>query len=128
MPQEKIKNYKIKKLEGKTIMGYSISLVDNKENVLSLTHPHQEGSVLILGGSNFAEMSVTYNYSRLFKFRELDGITALESIPILEEKVREFGTNRAEDYWEPTRGNVGYICNVLLGWAKEHPKGIWYVE
>ena len=66
MPQEKIKNYRIKKFERKTVMGYSISLVDNKENVLSLTHPHQEGSVLILGGSNFAEMSVTYNYSRLF--------------------------------------------------------------
>lgn len=109
-------------------MGYWIRLVDDKEESLSLEAPHVEGGTIDLEGNNFTEISITYNYSRFFSFKELDGMKALDSIIILEEKVDKFGTNRDKDYWEPSEGNVGHACNVLLQWARLYPNGTWKIE
>ena len=94
--------------------------------------PHSEGGTYAMGGTSKAEINVTYNYSRVypeyFSLRDLDGKTAAETELILAKAVDELGTERDEDYWNPTPGNAGYALNILLGWARQHPKAKWIVS
>lgn len=90
---------------------------------------HSEGGTFALGGTNEPELNVTYNYAKHFDYRgELHGKTAAESVPALEAAVAKLGTKRASDYWASTPGNAGYACNILLGWAKQHPDATWRVS
>lgn len=116
-------------------MGYDVSLRNiEDENEVFEVEPHREGSLVTLGGSTTAEMTVTYNYLEVthlvgFHFRDdLDGKVAKDTIPILEKVVEKLGTHRYKDYWAPTPGNTGAIANTLLSWAKQHPHGVWEVS
>lgn len=119
-------------------MSYDISLVNMSETVLDEDgdsyHPacqvtnHQEGGTYALGGTTDAAMSVTYNYAEHFGFRWLDGKTGAETAPAMAAAVASLGTTRDKDYWKPAIGNAGYAINILLGWAREHPNGIWSVD
>lgn len=114
-------------------MGYWVSLFgDDGEHV---TVPrHQEGGVVVVGGSCEAHISITYNYSPIyrgmaaFSLRDLNGKRAGETVSILESVVKCVGTaNDSDDYWEPTPGNAGRAAAVLLEWAKLHPQATWRV-
>lgn len=102
---------------------------------------HAEGGVYALGGTDEAELNVTYNYGG--RFREawpeplegsgalrlmLDGRTGAETAPLLRQAVQRLGTEQYPDYWEPTDGNAGWALATLLAWAEEHPDGIWAVS
>lgn len=112
-------------------MSYSISL--NVDGRSVEVEPHMEGSNIVLGGLNLAEMDITYNYSEFYYMhldsekgiRWLYGRKAKDTIKKLENAVRVLGTDKDDDYWKSTRGNAGHVLNVLLGWAKQHPEGIW---
>lgn len=109
-------------------MSYWVYL-ENKESASVQVPMHTEGGVMILGGTELAEMNVTYNYSVHFSVKnELHGKTAEETIPILEGAVEHFGTERTMNYWDASEGNVGYMCSILLSWAKLHPDAIWRVS
>ena len=88
----------------------------------------EEGGTFAIGGSDAAELNVTYNYAPHFSFRDLDGMTGTQSLAPLEHAVNMLGTEQDPDYWKSTKGNAGYACNVLLGFAREHPDGVWRVE
>jgi len=88
---------------------------------------HNEGGIInLLGGWDEPEMNLPVQYLRIFDFEDLAGKTAAESIPILEETVAVLGTQRSGNFYDQSFGNVGYICNVLLGWAKQFPTGVWH--
>ena len=89
---------------------------------------HSEGGTYVMGGTKTAELNVTYNYGKHFNFKELDGKTGEEAKSLLIKAVEEFGIKRIEDYWNPTKGNVGYACNILLHWAQIHPEAIFTVN
>jgi hypothetical protein len=107
-------------------MSYWAYLVDNHGDAVEV-EPHQEGGTYVLGGMSTAELNVTYNYSKLFRVADLDGMTGAEAFPILAERV-EFGTAQDDDYWKPTPGNVGYMCRILARWAKQHPTARFQVH
>ena len=110
-------------------MSYDVYLLKNKEGEPLKVPRFEEGGTYAVGGINEAHLNVTYNYSKLFSVsEELDGKTAEDTIPILEKAVFKFGTVRTKDYWEPSPGNVGYACNILLGWARLYPDAIWEVS
>mgnify|MGYP001213338952 CR=1 FL=1 len=67
------------------------------------------------------------HFSRFGGLRELNGMTAMDSIPILAEAVAALGTEQDEDYWKPTPGNAGHALNVMLGWAKQCPDAVWEI-
>lgn len=88
---------------------------------------HEEGGTYALGGTDQASLNVTYNYGKHFDFNKLDGRTAEDCIPEMEEAVKELGTERDSDYWKATPGNAGYAVSILLGWARQHPKAVFSV-
>jgi hypothetical protein len=75
-----------------------------------------------------AEMNVTYNYGRYFDFKALHGKRAKDTMRCLEAAVELLGTVQDDNYWNPTPGNVGYCCSILLKWAQLHPTGKWRVS
>jgi hypothetical protein len=90
--------------------------------------PHAEGGTFALGGTNHAELNVTYNYGRHFRFPDLHGQVAIDTVPELQGAVARLGTDRDPDYWQPTAGNAGATCALLLAWAQEHPTARWRVS
>jgi hypothetical protein len=115
-------------MESRQKMSWWVSLHDVTGEIYTDVSKFEEGGTFVVGGSTEADLNVTYNYGKLFDFKSLYGKTGEESIPLLEEAVKKYGTIQNEDYWEPTEGNVGFACSVLLAWAKQHPRGKWQVN
>ena len=111
-------------------MSYNISLGEPPVRVSHFT----EGGTYVIGGSDYATLNVTYNYSSHFRdyFVEgiwgIDGIRASEVIPLLAKAVEALGTERDDDYWKSTEGNAGYALSILLLWAKQHPRAKFHVS
>jgi hypothetical protein len=114
-------------------MGMNIGLY--KDKIPVQVGRHQEGNIYAIGGSQEAEIGITYNYAKLtygeaglskeHMLDVLQGMTGKDSIPLLERAVAFLGTMRSEDYWEATPGNAGYALSILLGWARLHPDAVW---
>ncbi len=103
--------------------------LQDKENKTLPAEKHEEGGTYAVGGVSEAEINVTYNYSKLFSVKkELDGKTGAETLPVLKDAVARFGVERDNDYWSPTEGNVGYMCEILRRWAEKNPEGVWHVS
>lgn len=117
-------------------MSYDISLI--KDGVVCGVKSHQEGGNIVMGGSSEASINITWNYAFFFYnfldkrkgIRWLYGKSGKETIARLEKAVKSLtgwmGDGIYEkDYWAPTFGNAKHALEVLLGWAKQHPDGIW---
>ncbi len=112
-------------------MSYDISLVKDGKTVT--VESHEEGGTYALGGSDGANLNVTYNYCRHFYehldkkkgIRWLYGKKARDTIKRLEKSVKELGVEKDDNYWKSTSGNAGYALSILLKWAKQHPEAIW---
>ena len=106
-------------------MSWDVKIIDKEGKIVRLSKKHTEGGTYQLGGTDRAELNVTYNYSEHFtevlgcNFRELDGKTVKEVIPILEKAVKKLGDNPDKDYWKATKGNAGHALTVLLDMVKE---------
>jgi hypothetical protein len=94
------------------------------------TVPHfQEGGTQVLGGSDSAELNVTYNYAKHFDFRSLHKKVAFQTVAPLAEAIMRLNTDvDKNDYWNPTEGNVRLTLKTLLSWAGLHPFSWWYVS
>lgn len=118
-------------------MSYDISLHDDDGQILTVGRHEGEGGTYATGGSSEAELNITYNYGECYKLvfddygglRDLlDGKRASDMLPILTRAVDRLGTRQYQDYWAPTPGNAGHALNILLGWAREHPRAIFRVS
>lgn len=109
-------------------MSFDVGLLDDEGYLVPVPHFEGEGGTFTIGGSEYAELNVTYNYSEIWSVEEIDGLSGAESEPILAEQVERFGVERDANYWIPTEGNVGYMANILLGWARLHPNAKWEVD
>jgi len=131
-------------------MGYDIELQNPvTREVLLLDDPHHMcGGIYAVGGTTEARLNVTYNYGKHFRksfededtnltefdkmfgggntgIRKLYGMSAVESIPILERAISKLGNDVDSDYWKPTEGNAKQALIQLLTLAKMCPDGIW---
>ena len=116
-------------------MSWDIELIDENGNTVVIPR-HEEGGTYVLGGTDRAELNITYNYSwfyfhflnKKWGLRWLSGKKGKETISALEKAVKELGTSQyKKDYWAPTNGNAGYALNILLQWAKLHPTATFKV-
>jgi hypothetical protein len=107
-------------------MSYDISL--EVDSIPVTVKRHAEGGTFAIGGTDQAYLNVTYNYATIFRFRDLNGMTASDTIDLMRSKVAELGTDTDNDYWNPTDGNVGHTLAILLGWAVQHPDAVWRVD
>ena len=96
----------------------------------------QDGGTQAIGGSNVAELNITYNYGK-FYYQFLDGEIGLrwlmgksgkEALPRLILAVDQLGAVRDKDYWAATAGNAGATLALLAQWAKAYPEAIFRVS
>lgn len=112
-------------------MSYWVYLMDGDEAV-EVTR-HSEGGTFVLGGTDVAELNVTYNYSGAyslcdFSIRGLHLEVAGDTISKLQQVVKFLGVCKHTDYWRATPGNAGHAANILLRWARQHPDAVWRVS
>lgn len=108
-------------------MSWDIELYHPETGAVAEVQKHAEGGTYPAEGTCLAKNSVTYNYAIHFGFKELNGLTGEQSMPILRDVVRRLGTECSHDYWAARPGNTGYAANILLGWAALYPEYIWEV-
>lgn len=116
-------------------MSFWVSLSDENDDLV-FVDLHAEGGTYAIGGTDQADINVTYNYAK-FYFKHLDEEKGLrwlhekqakDTLERLEKAVEILGTKQETDYWAATEGNAGHALNVLVGWAKQHPEGVWRVS
>ena len=115
-------------------MSYDIHLLDPKTGeVLWLDEPHDlTGGTYAVGGTREAWLNVTWNYGKHYYrvmgekgIRAIYGLTAAQSIPVLEAAMAALGDERSPDYWEATEGNAKAALGSLLELARLAPEGVW---
>ncbi len=97
---------------------------------------HTDGGTYAIGGTDEAELNITYNYSQFYYdaldkkegLRWLNDRTAYECCDRLKKAIDKLGINRDNDYWKATSGNAGYALNILHKWAKQYPRAKFIVE
>lgn len=111
-------------------MSYNISLLDPvTKAVIKLDEPHfMRGGTYALGGTRELELNVTYNYGKHFNYKQLNGLSGVESISILSKAIDVLANDVNPDYWAPTEGNVKASLIQLRTMAQMHPDGIWDVQ
>lgn len=102
--------------------------IESKHHVLN----HLKGGTYCIGGTKYAELNITYNYSKFFYehmgengIREIYGKTGAESIPILRKAIEELGDDVDPDYWKATEGNAKRALQHLVTLAEMAPDGVW---
>ena len=119
-------------------MSYSIYLVDkNTRETLTadFSSTSREGTYCLSDSpTRRCEFNITYNYRPFFVktidkdegIRKLYGMTAKESIPVLEKAISMLGDDVDADYWKATEGNAKEALKGLLTIAKAaDPDGVW---
>lgn len=116
-------------------MSYDCVLIDPiTREPLKASFKHQiTGGTYAIGGTEELWLNVTFNYSK-FLYRVLpkgipglDGIKAIDSIPILEKGISQLSDDIDDDYWKPTEGNTKKALYGLLALAKIRPDGVWEI-
>ena len=105
------------------------------DETIILDAPQQmRGGTYQIGGSKELYLNVTYNYGKIIRkvmngkaLDYLDGMTGLESIPLLERAISKLSNEVNSDYWTATEGNVKRALIQLLTLAKMQPYGIWRI-
>ena len=116
-------------------MGADFNLLDpiTKEEI-HFDSPHQlQGGTYALGGTTEAWLSITYNYFDFYRkvipledgLRGIVGMSAVDTIPILEEAISKLGDDVSSNYWDATEGNARRALIQLLTLAKMRPDSIW---
>ena len=116
-------------------MSWWVSLKDENGEI-EFVESYTEGGTYAVGGSNEADLNITYNYSPFYYkhlneddgLRWLDGKLANETLNALDHAVEKLGIEKDADYWAATSGNAGYALSILLSWAKQHPESRWQVN
>ena len=115
-------------------MSYDLELCDPvTQEVLCLDAPHQmKGGTCQVGGCPYAELNVTYNYSKHYYrvfgeqgLRTIYGKTGAESIPLLKAAIEQLGDDVDDDYWKATEGNAKRALYQLVALAELRPDGVW---
>ncbi len=84
------------------------------------------GGTYAAGGTTEPWLNVTYNYSEHFNqvlgsqgIRAIYGMTASDSIPILQAAAKQLKGEVSTDYWEPTEGNARQALLNLVAIAEQ---------
>jgi len=118
------------------ILSYYIELQDPvSHNVIEIEKPHYMfGCNIQIGGSKELSLSITYNYSSIYRkvmgdngINIINGKTGAESIKILENAIRQLNNDVSSNYWDATEGNAKRPLMQLKKMAEMKPDGIWQI-
>lgn len=71
--------------------------------------------------------TIGINYDNYFRFKELDGKTGKETVPMLEKALERITTEETTDYEQLIVEKMTSTLNTLLEMAKKNPDGAWRV-
>lgn len=120
-------------------MGWGVYLRDEDGTTVSVPK-HTEGGTIVVGSKDEAYISITYNYSELFKQAGLgslkEALQDKKAKDVVENILsaaatlggRPVGTERDPDYWKPTAGNARHALTVLAKWCELHPEATFDVS
>lgn len=126
-------------------MSYDVDLVCRCCDHPLLVEHHEGGGTYIVGGTTHASLNITYNYSPYYQRLGEGGLRwlhdktgaeceamlslAVESIRFDKETEGRLLAGRPiiRDYWLPSREQAVAPLQILLVWAKLHPKGVFKV-
>ena len=118
-------------------MSYDCYLQDPiTEETLHFDEAHQMvGGTYAAGGTTEAWLNVTFNYRPFYcangledSLKTLRGMTAADSIPLLQGVADKLGDDVDDDYWKPTEGNAKRALLQLIAMAKLRPDGVWTIH
>ena len=100
-------------------MSWNIELQTKNGQVVKTDRIRKEGGTYSIFGTRNAELNVTYNYGKIFDFKEIDGLSAQEAFVVLAKAVCDLGCleGPSVDYWKCTKGNVKKALLILLEFA-----------
>lgn len=122
-------------------MSYDISLVDpsTRKNIHAPEKHFLIGGTYAVGGTTELSLNVTYNYAQIFYrifgekgIRTIHGMTAAQSIAVLNDAIQKLVGTPDSDYWKPTEGNAkSALVNLLILAAKTVSMGVdavWVIK
>ena len=113
-------------------MSWDVKLNNDEGITLSINEFFQEGGTQQIGGTNFCELNITYNYAQVFGslVKELHGCKAKDTLQDLKKFVNKWSHAHPyeRDYWAPTPGNAKRAIERLIVFAEAHPGGTWHVS
>jgi hypothetical protein len=103
------------------------------KQTLAVGERFEEGGTYVLGGSDQAELNITYNYGKIFHevlggggISTLYGMTGTAAAPVLEAALAKIPDEPpSDDYWASTPGNARKALGRLLVFARELPHGVF---
>lgn len=131
-------------------MSWWVYLVDEHEQPVEVER-FEAGGTYALGGTDRAELNITYNYGSLYREawpeeledgkgaleQMLSGRTAAETFPLIGatiDKLTDMAGGLAavvaerSSYWDATPRNAALPLLMLSRWAKQYPEAQWRVS
>lgn len=131
-------------------MSWWVYLIAEQEESVTV-EPFEEGGTYQLGGTDRAELNVTYNYGKLYRQtwpetlkddqgaleQMLDGRLASETQPLIDQTIDrlialaggiEVIMAERSSYWDATPRNAALPLLRFSAWAKQHPEARWRVS
>lgn len=116
-------------------MSYDVELRDAlTKETLQTDMPHfMCGGTYAVGGTHELWLNITFNYGPLFRkavpegIYAIDGMSAVESIAVLDKMIAVLDDDVDDDYWKPTEGNAKRALLQLKAMAQMRPDGEWKV-
>lgn len=112
-------------------MSYDIYFRDAvSEEIITLPYKHQlNGATYCLGGTKELIFNITFNYAGIydqygFHVPQLNGMSAVAAMPILEGVIARLGDDVTEDYWQATEGNAKQALVKLLTMCQLRPDAV----
>lgn len=112
-------------------MSYDIYFRDSvSQEIITLPYKHQSnGATYCLGGTDELSFNITFNYAGIynnygFHIPQLNGLTAVAAMPILEGIIAKLDDDVTEDYWQATEGNAKKALVSLLTMCQLRPDAV----
>ena len=103
---------------------YVVAIDDDEEYQSIAVSSHTEGGTYAIGGTDAAEMSVTYNYGPIyhqygFSLKQLNEKNAQDALNIIEPVAANLPNAPDNDYWKSSEGNAGHVLHIIKGWLEQ---------
>jgi hypothetical protein len=114
-------------------MSFDVDLLNKKGELCTIKETITEWGTYKVGGTNFCELNITYNYSKFYYWfiNKKDGLSwlqdkkAKDTIKQLKSAIKKLGVNPREDsYRAPTPWNAWKALSILLKFAEENPEWV----
>ena len=124
-------------------MSYDITIMSATGEPVTLAEKHQlRGGTFALGGTDVAELNVTYNYAPMFReaFKDPDGIKTIAlrdlktGLALIQNAILNLKGKPSDNYWNATEGNarkalcdLAILGNLVLS-TGDHDDAIWEIH